>query len=121
MAIARKLSIAVWHVLTEGSADRYADPEKVGSALFRFAYRVGVKNLPDGVSATQFTRDQLDRLEIGQDLTEIPHGTKRPKLPRSRLAQDAPPTNEETTDANGLTSARLVRIQPFSECGFALP
>ena len=67
VAIARKLLIAVWHVLTEGCADRYADPAKVGSAMFRFAYRVEVSNLPGGVSATQFTRDQLDRLEIGQD------------------------------------------------------
>ena len=55
VAIARKLLIAVWHALTEGVADRYAEPEKVGTAMFRFAYRVGVDNLPNGVSATQFT------------------------------------------------------------------
>jgi transposase len=90
VAIARKMLIAVWHVLTERCADRYADPERVGSAMFRFAYKVGVKNLPDGMSAVQYTRNQLDRLEIGQDLTRIRHGTKRPKLPKSRLAKDMP-------------------------------
>ncbi len=90
VAIARKLLIAVWHVLTEGCADKYADPEKVGSALFRFAYRVGVANLPGDVSALQFTRDQLDRLEIGQELTQIHHGTRQPKLPPSKLVKDDP-------------------------------
>jgi hypothetical protein len=33
-----------------------------------------VKNIPDGQSALAFTRDQLDRLGIGQDLQEIPWG-----------------------------------------------
>jgi transposase len=96
VAIARKLLIAVWHVLTEGCADKYADPEKVAYSFFHFAYKVGVKNLPGGVSATQFTRDQLDKLGIGEDLTEIPHGTKRPKLPKSRL------TGEPSTPATGV-------------------
>jgi transposase len=90
VAVARKLLIAVWHVLTEGIADKFADPEKVAFSLFRFAYRVGVRNLPDNVSALQYTRDQLDHLEIGADLTAIPNGTKRPKLPKSRLAQAGP-------------------------------
>jgi hypothetical protein len=88
VAVARKLLIAVWHVLTDGCADRYADPEKVAFSLFRFAYRVGVSNLPGDVSALQYTRDQLDRLAIGADLTAIPNGTKRSKLPKSRLAPD---------------------------------
>ena len=87
VAVARKLLIAVWHVLTEGCADKYADPEKVAFSLFHFAYRVGVSNLPGDVSALQYTRDQLDRLEIGQDLTQFRNGTKRPKLPKSGLTQ----------------------------------
>jgi transposase len=99
VAIARKMLVAVWHVLTEGCADKYADPERVGSAMFRFAYKVGVKNLPDGVSAVQYTRDQLDRLEIGQDLVKIRHGTKSPKLPKSRLVKAGP--EAETPAATG--------------------
>jgi transposase len=89
VAVARKLLIAIWHVLTEGSADKYADPAKVATGFFRFAYKVGVTNLPNGVSAAQFTRDQLDKLGIGQELTEIPNGTRRPKLPKSRLQGDS--------------------------------
>lgn len=93
VAVARKLLIAVWHVLTAGIADKFADPEKVAFSLFRFAYRVGVSNLPGDVSALQYTRDQLDRLEIGQDLTQFSNGTKQPKLPKSRLAQDGATAN----------------------------
>jgi hypothetical protein len=78
-----------------------ASPSPKTSPSRSSAYDVGVGHLPDGQSATQFTRDQLDRLEIGQDLTEIPHGTKRPKLPKSKLAQDQTPANEKTTEATG--------------------
>ena len=44
-----------------------------------------VRNLPDKLSAIQFTRNQLDRLGIGADLEKIPWGTKQVKLPPSRL------------------------------------
>jgi hypothetical protein len=98
VAVARKLLIAVWHVLTDGCADKYADPEKVAFSLFRFAYRVGVRKLPGDVSALQYTRDQLDRLEIGQDLTQFNNGTRQPKLPKSRGAQaDAAAISPTTT------------------------
>lgn len=99
VAVARKLLIAIWHVLTEGCVEKYADPEKVATGFFRFAYKVGVKNLPDGVSAAQFTRNQLDKLGIGLDLTEIPHGTRRPKLPKSKLVKDNPPAQPPATAA----------------------
>ena len=85
VAIARKLLVAVWHVLTKESADRFADPCDVACSFFRFAYKVGVKNLPDGQSALVFTREHLDRLGIGKDLQEIPWGSMRHKLPTSKL------------------------------------
>ncbi|MBI2955206.1 MAG: IS110 family transposase [Chloroflexi bacterium] len=85
VAIARKLLVVVWHVLTKETVDRHAHPQKVACSLFALAYKVGVRNLPDGQSAAGFTRQQLDRLGIGQELTDIPWGTKRPKLPASRL------------------------------------
>jgi len=97
VAVARKLLIAVWHVLTAGSADKYADPEKVAFSLFQFAYRVGVVNLPGDVSALQYTRDQLDRLEIGAELTQFHNGTRQPKLPKSRLAQDGTASSSVAT------------------------
>jgi transposase len=85
VAIARKLLVTVWHVLSKECADRYAIPEQVACALFRLAYQVGVANLPDGLSALEFTRQQLDRLKIGQGITEIPWGNRRFKLPPSTL------------------------------------
>ncbi|HEX9029686.1 MAG TPA: IS110 family transposase [Anaerolineales bacterium] len=94
VAIARKLLIAVWHVLTYEVADRFADPRDVACSLFKHAYRVRVKNL-GGLSAKQFTRRQLDRLKLGQELTVIPWGTKRVLLPPSNLAAQADAEGEE--------------------------
>ncbi len=89
VAIARKLLIAVWHVLTEAAADRFAAPEQVAAAFFALAYKMGVRNLPEGVGARQFVRDQLDRLGLGDDITHIPWGSKRFRLPPSRVGEAA--------------------------------
>jgi hypothetical protein len=62
----------------------------VATSLFTLAHRMRVQNLPDGQTALQFTRQQLDRLGIGQELTVIPWGTKKVKLPPSSL----PPEKE---------------------------
>jgi transposase len=85
VAIARKLLVAVWHVLSEQVADRFADPRDVASSFIRYAYRIGVRNLPNQQPALSFTRDQLDRLGVGRDLKEIPWGSIRFKLPPSKL------------------------------------
>ncbi|MGD0753077.1 MAG: IS110 family transposase [Anaerolineales bacterium] len=85
VAIARKLLVAVWHVLSQKDADRFADPAGVARSFFALAYQVGVKNLPEGQSALAFTREQLDRLGIGQDLQEISWGSQHHKLPASKL------------------------------------
>jgi transposase len=86
VAIGRKLLVAVWHVLTEQVADRFAEATNVACSFFAFAYRVGVKNLPNSQSALAFTRQQLDRLQIGADLKRIPWGSKTFKLPPSQLS-----------------------------------
>jgi len=88
VAIARKLLVAVWHVLSQQVADRYADPGNVASALFRYAYQVGLKNLPEKQPALVFTRTQLDRLGIGMNLQEVPWGRAHHKLPPSKLPQE---------------------------------
>jgi transposase len=85
VAIGRKLLVAVWHVLTDHEADRFAEPQQVACALFAHAYKVGVKRLPVVQSALTFTRNQLDRLQIGAEVTEIPWGSKTFKLPPSKL------------------------------------
>lgn len=85
VTIARKLLITVWHVLSKEIVDRYHDPRDVACSLFKLAYAVKVRNLPNNLSAKEFTRNQLDRLGIGADLETIPWGTKKVKLPPSRL------------------------------------
>jgi len=85
VAIARKLLITVWNVLMKKVVDLHHDPTNVACSFFKLAYDVRVRNLPGNLSAVQFTRQQLDRLGIGADLECIPWGTKKPKLPPSRL------------------------------------
>ena len=85
VAIARKLLVVVWHVLTKEVADRHAIPVDVAKSFFRLAYRMGVRHLK-GESALSFTRRNLDRLKLGQELTVLPWGSKQFKLPPSSLA-----------------------------------
>jgi transposase len=86
VAIARKLLVAVWHVLTEGCADRFADPERVARKLLQHAYRLGRAHRPQGQTAAQYVRQQLDRLSLGAEVTAISLGqTRRISLPPSQL------------------------------------
>jgi transposase len=85
VAIARKLLMAVWHILYKEIADKHAEARDVACSFFAHAYKVKVKNL-GGLSAKDWTRRELDRLGIGRDLQEIPWGTKKVKLPPSTLS-----------------------------------
>jgi hypothetical protein len=87
VAIARKLLVVVWHLLAKNTSDKFANPTQVACSMFAFAHRVRVKNLPNGMSALQFTRTQMDRLGIGQEVLILPWGSRRFKLPPSRLAR----------------------------------
>ncbi len=87
VAVARKLLVVVWHVLTYERVDRYCDEVKVAASYFSFAYRVGIKNLPDGLTARQYTRRCLDELGIGQDLHRFKWGSKWVTLPPSSLTE----------------------------------
>ena len=84
VAIARKLLVAVWHVLSEKVADRFADPQKVASSFLHLAYQVGARNLPNRISALAFTREQLDHLGVGEDLQQIDWGSRPLRLPPSQ-------------------------------------
>jgi transposase len=88
VAIARKLLVAVWHVLTEDCADRFADAEFVARKLLKHAYRLGRAHRPQGQSPAQYVRQQLDRLGLGQDLTTIRFGDRVIPLPPSCLGTE---------------------------------
>lgn len=84
VAIARKLLVAVWHVLTKGCADRYAVPEHVARKLLNHTYTLGKEKRPQGQSAAAFVREQLDRLNLGLDLPAVPRGRRPVPLPPSK-------------------------------------
>jgi len=91
VAIARKLLVAVWHVLREASADKHADPVQVARKLMQHTHRLGKKNRRAGERATDYVRTQLDRLGLGAEVTELRWSRTRVlKLPPSTLTQ--PPT-----------------------------
>jgi transposase len=88
VAIARKLLVTVWHVLARKVTDRFAETEKVSEKMLRFAYEVGKENRPGRQTAAQFARERLDMLGLGQELTSIPWGSKKPiPLPPSKLLE----------------------------------
>ena len=94
VAIARKLLIAVWYILAQHKTDRFAQPEAIAQKFLKFAYQLGKENRPKGQSAAQFVRLRLDALSIGNELTRIAWGSKKPiPLP--------PSTNKVSDVPNG--------------------
>ena len=85
VAVGRKLLISVWHVLTKRQLDRFNVPEKVAATFYAYAYRLGLDNLPDGMSAREYVRHCMDILGVGNNLTHFPWGKKQYSLPPSRL------------------------------------
>ena len=89
VAVARKLLIAVWHVLSKETADRFATDEQIAKSLLRLAYKIGAAHLHtrDGhkLSAKAFTRYHLDRMGIGREVTDLVWSGRRVKLPPSML------------------------------------
>jgi len=78
VAIARKLLVVVWHVLTECVADRRADDEMVAFKLMLWGWKLG-KDGRDGLTTPQFVRRGLMTLQMGEDLSHIVRGgTTRP-------------------------------------------
>lgn len=85
VAIARKLLVAVWHILTAGCADRFADPVKVARAFFGYAFDIQAHLRPDQRKLV-WVRYHLDRLKLGKDMTHLPWGSKHFRLPDSSLS-----------------------------------
>ena len=63
VAIARKLLVVVWHVLTHQVADRHADRPMVTRKLPRWGASHGLAN-QSGLSRGAFARQLLDRLGL---------------------------------------------------------
>ena len=94
VAIARKLLVAVWYILAQHKTDRFAQPEAIAQKFLKFAYRLGKETRPQGQSAAQFVRQRLDALALGQELTHIAWGSKKPipLPPSTNKVSDIPHT-----------------------------
>jgi transposase len=91
VAIARKLLVVVWHVLTKREADRHADAARVARGFLNMVYKdVGARNLPDGQTAPEFVRRSLDQIGLGKDLQRVTRAGHEYLLPQSSLP-GAPP------------------------------
>jgi transposase len=73
VAIARKLLVVVWHVLTEQVADKHADAERVAAKFTRWSWGL-TEEQRGGLSTRLFVRRQLMRLRLGEDLTHFTYG-----------------------------------------------
>jgi transposase len=80
VAIARKLLVIIWHVLTAKVADRRAEPQQVARYFIRWGRQHRVKTI-FGLKASQFARQKFDRLQLGQELEHVPYGTVTYCLP----------------------------------------
>ena len=70
VAIARKLLVTVWYLLSQSEADRHTAPDAIARSLAEWArqYRVATRV---GLSCAAFVRRELDRLNIGQSLQSV--------------------------------------------------
>ncbi len=81
VAVARKLLVAIWHVLTKRIADRHADADQVAFKLMTWAWKL-TPGQRLGMTSRQFIRYHLLRLHLGNELTHIRRGgTPRPLAP----------------------------------------
>ena len=81
VAIARKLLVAVWHVLAKNETDSFAEPVNVARKYLNYAYLLGKTNRSVDQKSVEFVRAQMDALGLGMELVAIPWGPSRPPIP----------------------------------------
>lgn len=79
VAIARKLLVTVWHVLTDHVADRQALPEQVARKFLEWSWKLKKGNR-HGLPTAEFIRRELQRLHLGDDVTEVRRGKRTFRL-----------------------------------------
>jgi hypothetical protein len=82
VAVARKLLVTIWYVLSKQTVDRQADPVRVATKLMRWSWKLSDEQR-GGLSSRQFIRFHLMRLNIGKNLSSFSYG----KMPR-RIASE---------------------------------
>jgi hypothetical protein len=80
VAIARKLLVVVWHVLTNQVADREAVAEQVAAKFLEWSWKLGRGNRA-GLTSGAFIRRELRRLQLGENVTAITRGKRQFPIP----------------------------------------
>ncbi len=80
VAIARKLLVVVWHVLTEHQRDRHGDVEQVARKFMNWATQQRTATR-QGLSRPAFVRQQLDQVGLGTRLEAFEYNGQRYVLP----------------------------------------
>jgi hypothetical protein len=88
VAIARKLLVVLWHVLTARVADRHADVPAIARRLLRWGTRYRLASHL-GMSRAAFVRQQLDRLGLGHEVETISFNGGVIRLPPATGLQPA--------------------------------
>jgi hypothetical protein len=79
VAIARNLLIVVWQVLMAKSADREAEAEQVAVGLMVWGWKLSAAQR-GGMTTGQFTRAQLMRIGLGEELKQVTRGGARRRI-----------------------------------------
>lgn len=83
VAIARKILVLIWHLLTRETLGCRVDPERLARKYLEFAY--ALTTAERGKLAREFVRERLDLLGIGGEMTCFRQGQRHIPLPPSRL------------------------------------
>ncbi len=75
VAIARKLLVVIWHVLTKGEPYCHSSEEQLAFKMLMWSWRLKEGSL-GGLDRRQFVRSALLRLGIGHDMTHIVRGER---------------------------------------------
>lgn len=91
VAVARKILVSIWHILTKRQADIHATEDKVAYKFLLYAWLLGTQHRPDDYSAPLLTRSFLNQLDLGHNLEAIfPGGVKR-RIPPAQELEALPP------------------------------
>jgi transposase len=82
VAIARKLLVVVWHVLSKQEADRHADQAMVTRTIMEWARNKSTATR-QGLTRVEFVRRELDRLGIGAEMDSFVFNGRTYHLPTS--------------------------------------
>ena len=88
VAIARKLLVVVWYVLSGQVADTHADEAAVARKYFTWGARYRLARQL-GVSRALFTRQHLDQVGLGGTLDEVAYEGRIVQLPPAALVSPA--------------------------------